>query len=367
MNSTGGKDNPHDRGGGQGLGGSHGNDRVGLNSSRHANRHTNRPNTPDRLRIDNLVFEGGGIKGIAAVGAMEVLGESGGLDSVVRVGGTSAGAINALIHALGYSIGEQLEILSSTDFEAFLDESFGVIRDLHRLATDFGWHRGEFFRGWLGALIAAKLGDREASFADLKKARGVCVYVVGTNLSTGFAEVFSHETHPTLPLVDAVRISMSIPLFFQAVRLGPKRSVYVDGGVQLNYPIRLFDHPRFWEAEGVDRSIPTRAPNPYTLGIRLDNASEMGLYLDDEPPKHQDIDSFTDFARALVASVLNQQSRVHLDSEDWARTVYVDTLKVGTTDFGLSEAKKQALVEQGRLGAQRYMAWRAGLDGALSG
>ncbi|MFU8832875.1 MAG: patatin-like phospholipase family protein, partial [Wenzhouxiangella sp.] len=82
----------------------------------------------------NLIFEGGGVKGIATIGAMEILRQRGFLDHIVRVGGTSAGAINALIFALGYSIEEQREILESTNFRDFMDSSFGVIRDIRRLA-----------------------------------------------------------------------------------------------------------------------------------------------------------------------------------------------------------------------------------------
>ena len=39
----------------------------------------------------NLVFEGGGVKGIAYVGAMEVLDKEGILNNIERVAGTSAG------------------------------------------------------------------------------------------------------------------------------------------------------------------------------------------------------------------------------------------------------------------------------------
>jgi predicted acylesterase/phospholipase RssA len=47
----------------------------------------------------NLIFEGGGVKGIAYVGAMQILQDRGILPEIRRVGGTSAGAINALIFA----------------------------------------------------------------------------------------------------------------------------------------------------------------------------------------------------------------------------------------------------------------------------
>jgi NTE family protein len=46
-----------------------------------------------------------------------------------------------------------------------------------------------------------------------------------------------------------------------------------------------------------------------------------------------------------------------LHSDDWQRTVYIDTLGVGTTDFSLSNARKQALLDSGRQGAQAYFAW----------
>jgi NTE family protein len=45
----------------------------------------------------NLVFEGGGVKGIAYVGALDVLESKGILNDIERIGGTSAGAINAIL------------------------------------------------------------------------------------------------------------------------------------------------------------------------------------------------------------------------------------------------------------------------------
>lgn len=76
----------------------------------------------------NLVFEGGGVKGIAYVGAMEILQQRGQLDHILRVGGTSAGAINALIYAPGYTIRKQHQILDSTDFDLSDDKKTGPDR-----------------------------------------------------------------------------------------------------------------------------------------------------------------------------------------------------------------------------------------------
>ena len=59
----------------------------------------------------NLVFEGGGVKGIAYVGAMEVLDREGILNNIERVAGTSAGAMVAVLVGLKYSAEEVKDVL----------------------------------------------------------------------------------------------------------------------------------------------------------------------------------------------------------------------------------------------------------------
>lgn len=326
----------------------------------------------------NLIFEGGGVKGVAYVGAMQVLAQRGLLSNITRVGGTSAGAINALLFALGYDIPTQHRLISSVDFRKFMDDSFGVIRDIRRLSKDFGWHKGEFFSEWLGGLIKDRLGSENATFTDLRNAgQGLDLHVIGTNLSTGYSETFSAERHPDMSLLEAVRISMSIPLFFAAVRHGPREDVYVDGGVMLNYPVKLFDRLKYISES--ERAVaarateyynkesarfllkrPERSPYVYnrqTLGLRLDTRTEIALYRYGEPVKGKQIKSFTDYARALMAAIMHVQDNQHLHGDDWQRTIYIDTLDVATTDFDLSDEKKSALVQQGIIGAENYFTW----------
>ena len=51
------------------------------------------------------------------------------------------------------------------------------------------------------------------------------------------------------------------------------------------------------------------------------------------------------------------QENMHLHSDDWQRTLYINTLDVQTTDFNLSKDKKTALIKEGIKGAERYFAW----------
>ena len=325
-------------------------------------------------KFRNLVFEGGGVKGIAYVGAMEVLAEKGILTKISRVGGTSAGAINALLTGLGYTPEETRDILWQLDFKSFMDDSWGMVRDTDRLLAEFGWYKGEFFRNWIADLIRAKAGNSEATFGDLEAMKQErhfkSLYFMGTNLSTRFSEVFSAEHTPRMCVADAVRISMSIPLFFAAKR-SLRGDVYVDGGVLDNYPIKLFDRKKYTRHfsqpgyyRGINKSLKSmpREISPYvynkeTLGFRLDSKEEISVFRDHAEPPHHQVDSFFDYAWALVQTVLEAQQSTHLHSDDWQRTIYIDSLGVGTTDFDLTEEKKTALMASGRAGVTQYLDW----------
>ena len=72
-----------------------------------------------------------------------------------------------------------------------MDDSWGVFRDTERLINKFGWYKGDFFHEWIGGHVGKKLSNPNATFRDLKEAGKPGLYVYGTNLSTGYGEVFS--------------------------------------------------------------------------------------------------------------------------------------------------------------------------------
>lgn len=147
----------------------------------------------DGPKIRNLVFQGGGVKGIAYVGALQKMtAHCGGehLEYIQRVGGASAGAINALLVGLGFSISEMREVMNKTDIRAFLDdpdfrEKFfelkqnmtfsGIFQDgstvlktYQKLKQAFGLFSGNAFRSWAEKLIEKKLHKKLVTFKELK-------------------------------------------------------------------------------------------------------------------------------------------------------------------------------------------------------
>ena len=145
-------------------------------------------------QIKNLVFEGAGIRGIAYSGAIKVLEEKNLLQNVERVGGTSAGAITALLISLGYSADEISGLINSTSFKKFNDGNFLFFGGIHRLKKYYGWYRGKRFENWLDKVIQAKTGNSEISFKELHEKGYKDLFITGTSIDKQKLFVFSEET-----------------------------------------------------------------------------------------------------------------------------------------------------------------------------
>jgi len=63
------------------------------------------------------------------------------ISGIQRIGGTSAGAINAILLGLGFTLKETKDILWSLDFNKLMDDSWGFVRDTERLVEQFGVQR----------------------------------------------------------------------------------------------------------------------------------------------------------------------------------------------------------------------------------
>jgi len=321
----------------------------------------------------NLIFEGGGVKGIAYVGAIDALDKAGILGGIERVGGTSAGAINALLLAAGFSLSETKKALWKLDFNDFRDDSWGVLNDLQRLKNEYGWYKGNFFRRWIGEQLESQGHSAHITFQALQRATGKALFVYATNLSTHFGEVYSPEHTPRMRVMDAVRRSMSIPLFFRAIT-DDRGDVFVDGGVLNNYPVKLFDRLKYLQNTALIRTptyyrdenkklklregnVRSYIYNKETLGFRLDSAAEIAVFRDGDTASSHSIDNLLDYTTQLIGTLLDSQDNQHLHSDDWHRTIYIDSLGVGTTDFDIKQNQKNALVRSGRDSTNNYLKW----------
>jgi NTE family protein len=310
----------------------------------------------------DLVFEGGGVKGIGLAGAIATLEERGYQHQ--NVAGTSAGSISAALLAAGYSAAELREIIMSLDYRQFQDKGWEdkvplIERSLSML-LDLGLYEGDVFLEWIRERLVAK-GIR--TFADLVHPDFADDPRFRSRLQVVASDVTKHELlvlprdatklgiePDELDVALAVRMSMSIPVFFEPVRFeNPKTGdlhVIVDGGMLSNYPIWLFDcddgSPPDWPTFGMLLVEPKpRVP----IGARLPKPKMAG----------RGAGAVIDYMKALAQTMMEAHDRLYVEQSSYARTIPIPTLGVGTTEFDLSKERAAALFDSGRSAAEDFL------------
>lgn len=308
-----------------------------------------------QAQVRNIVFEGAGIRGIAYSGAIRELERNGTLEGVERVGGTSAGAITAMLVSLGYSSGEITDIVYHTPFKKFNQGRFLFPGGIYRLHKFYGWYHGEKVEKWLDGLIKAKTGNADITFSELHDKGFKDLYITGTCLNRQRPVVFCRENYPRMKIRDAVRVSTSIPLYFEPLFLDsagrvvkhPKNTagldIMLDGGFAANFPIRLFDSTRY-----ITPALPNRyAVNPHTIGFRIDSDEQISSDKERNGLAAIPVNGFNHYMRALYTLVIEQLNRQTLTNDDWSRTVSISDGQVGPRIRKLSTGEVTTLVNNG--------------------
>jgi NTE family protein len=315
------------------------------------------PGTLLSQTIKNLVFEGGGVRGISYAGAIGELERLGLLKDIEKVGGTSVGAITALTLSLGYTAKEIESIIGDTNPGKFNDGNFLLFGGPSRLRKHYGWYKGNKFLRWTEKLIEKKTGNGDITFMEHHMKNYRDLYVTGTSLNNQKVIVFSYETYPNMKVKDAIRISMSTPFFFQAVFIDsvgqvlPKRKakvdydIMVDGGFITNFPIHLFD---------TKDSINNRIANPNTLGFRMDSKDQLEYDKQGKGLAPVPVHSVVNFISAFFNFIMENMNRAELTPEDWARTVSISAERVGAKVKKVSPEDRKRLIENGRTAMLHY-------------
>ncbi len=311
--------------------------------------------------IENLVFEGAGIRGIAYCGALMELDERGVLANVKRVGGTSSGSITACLLSIGYKPEEIYNIIGDTDFGKFNDGGFIFIGGIYRLKNKMGYYKGNKFLRWLENLIEAKTENKNTTFSELEALSKNNnsfkeLVVAATSLNHQCALIFSAATHPNMRIADAVRASMAVPLYFEPLIIDaegkvinkkemlPEHHLCVDGGFTANFIVGHFDEV---QNDGSRISAPT-------LGLRIDSDEQIIKDKGDKTLAYQPINKTKDFIGAFYYITKETMNRQLLTEDDWRRTVSISDTNLGPKVKKLKKAQKEQLIAAGRKGVEDY-------------
>ena len=309
----------------------------------------------------NLVLEGGGVKGFAYAGAFQVLDSLGILQQIERVGGSSVGAIQATLLAIGYTPSEMMEVAAHIPLKDFNDGF--VPGGFSRMKRRFGFFKGEKIAEWIEELISRKTGDANITFAQLHAQKQTNnykdLYITGTDLTSRCLRVFSHETYPNMKVKDALRISFSIPLYFEPLKMDEHGNVYkedsdnkyhlmVDGGLLSNYPIHIFDDVSFRNADGSNFNEDDQ--NKETLGLLLERPEFMG-YAAGKEGYSLPIHSLTEYMKAVYQTVIDKPNP---DDMNLKRTIHISHLGISGRVRKLPAPLITQLMESGREGVRKH-------------
>ncbi|MEY2828329.1 MAG: hypothetical protein RIQ33_187 [Bacteroidota bacterium] len=310
--------------------------------------------------IKNLVLEGGGIRGIAYVGAIDELQKNHTLDSIKNIAGTSAGSIIAAMLSVGYTSNELITILSSIKFQKFNDNEFGFISGSKRMLDKYGWYKGNKFENFIEKLMAEKTDINAITLKQLHELHVKNpnqfkeLYVTATDILTQTAVVISYQNYPEMTVSKAVRCSMSIPFYFKPVPWNfvdkdfseiHYPQLLVDGGVLLNYPIFIFDN-QFQKNQ--------------TIGLRLDDSIESYNFTKqvnqnsnlNSSLKIKNLKDFTMDFYYLIMTAINDKNLTALDKE---RTIQISPGNIGQKIKRLKKSEVELLVENGRKAVLLYL------------
>ncbi len=322
------------------------------------------PEPIDGYYCADAIFEGGGVRGMALLGALRCCEDL--KIQWKKLAGTSVGSLTAALLAADFAIAELEDILGNMNYSRLLTQKTSSCifngnpsNDLQNplwilisllLTGQLGQYSSDPLRDW----IAKTLQPRSINtFADIKlKDPQRELKVVVSNITQGEMLVLPDDLNPDLDYLDhrqrsqrqdilkqhnlqhyqdfkiaeAVRLSSSLPLFFKPEKLGD--AYILDGGLLSNFPLWIYD-----------RTSATMPPRWPTFGFRLI----------DRTPTTPQINNILDLFTPSLRTMANARDRYHLRHSDQGRIIYIDLshAQVTTTEFDLSDDKKIRLYQMG--------------------
>lgn len=363
------------------------------------------------MALYDAVFEGGGAKGIAFLGALHAMAERG--DTIRRVIGTSAGAITAALVAAHFTCDEIREIVleRTTDGEPrfltflekpqrweFSDEMIdssalmNALREIDlplipgqleekiektimdrllgarvfprvfSLVERGGYFSANDFLAWLQEKLALKGIGCDDTLGGIAARGCLDLTVVGSDTTGRQMLCMNARTSPDLPVCWAVRMSMSIPFVWPEVIWREEWGLYrgrditgnriVDGGALSNFPIRYVATMDDEVRAVMGDTDPYAALN---IGLLIDDNLEVpGQNAQTKPPSH--ISGLKTMQR--LQRIIDTITTAH-DNEMIHRfeqfIVHVPAKGYGTLEFDLKEKRLEDFIAAARTAAKAYL------------
>ena len=282
-----------------------------------------------------LTCSAGGVRAIGQLGTLATLRDTGVLIHVRKWYGCSGGALTALMGVLGASSAWLRDAA-----EHFPTNVIGAID--HSLLADFwnawGVNSGDALVDCIACFVDTwEPGSSTWTFADLATKRpGHTLGFLTTAVSRGGPLLFSTETTPTVRIVDALRASMGIPVFYTPLSLqlndGPPE-LFCDGFLCEYLP---------WD----------------TCGLGSEIASTLAIVTDDTTVANRNLakpcNTFLEYVSQLL--LVQSTARRRPTPSHW---IAINDTRWSGLSFDVTRADRLSLFEGGVAAAQGWLRFRS--------
>jgi NTE family protein len=288
----------------------------------------------------DAIFEGGGVRGIGFVGAICCLEEKN--YQWERLAGTSAGSIIAALLAVGYTGVELKTIMYQLNYNRFLDKKsiqrIPILGKPLGLVIKKGMYAGNYIEEWLQELLKAK---GKTKFKDVMVNGSSKLKIIASDITKRKIVILPDDLSEygidpmEFEIAKAVRMSISIPLYFDPIKLPYEHGVsyIVDGGILSNFPVWIFDV--------------NNTPRWPTFGFKL---VDPGVSYTSRGKK-----DLLSFVLDIVDTMIDEDETVYMKSKDSVRTVSIPTLGVKATEFDILKEDSKRLFESGYKSGDEFL------------
>jgi len=280
--------------------------------------------------IDTLVIGGGGVCGLCFLGALENLFKKTNQNLITKMSGSSVGSIICCLLSVGYTPTQIYEVLLNYDFKNFnIDLDIKCIDNfIDKLGLNSADEIMKLFQVFLN-----KKCDIYITFKEHYEKFKIELTINGTNINSHDCKYFNYKETPDCKIIDAVRISISIPFIFTTCTY--ENDTYVDGAISNMYPINYYND--------LDKCIGLFVNTPPNIHS-INNMDDSIL--------HKYFHNFTNLCMAIIKS-LQQDTKRLIKKLYNEYTVYIES-DIPTSKFNIDNEDKIKLFNFGKSSFDQY-------------
>ena len=184
----------------------------------------------------NLILQGGGVKGLAYIGALRAFENYG--YKIKNISGTSIGAVIGCLVIAGYNSYELEEIVNNLDYKVFMNKN-----NIIDAINNKGIFSTKYLEQYLENLLIMK---NIRVFKDVKVGNNYKVMFITTSIKYKRIFVLPYDltllniNPDTFPIAKGAIMSCSIPFFYEPYKI--LNDYFYDGGVSDNLPSWCFNN-----------------------------------------------------------------------------------------------------------------------------